>query len=60
MKNIGFDQLSDCLIKAFSGHFKTVLVSGGLTAVEKDLIEKLKKEKYSNPEWNYGRALCLK
>jgi lipoate-protein ligase A len=55
-KDIGFDQLSDCLIKAFSGHFKTILKAGDLTQTERNLAEKLRIEKYSNPEWNHSRA----
>jgi lipoyl(octanoyl) transferase len=48
----GKDHLETVLIRAFSEYFDVRLAEEGLSAKEEEILERLKKEKYENQEWN--------
>jgi lipoyl(octanoyl) transferase len=49
---VGYDRLKQTLQQQFAGQLGATLQSGGLTEQERDLSEKLMKEKYRTDHWN--------
>jgi len=49
---VGYDQLKQTLQQQFAGQLGAELQAGGLTEQERDLSEKLMKEKYRTDHWN--------
>jgi lipoyltransferase/lipoate-protein ligase len=59
-KDISTMQANDVLVKGFRKALNIEPVDGELTLYERELAEKLFKEKYSTKDWNfYGRSLIV-
>lgn len=53
--NLGYEELKSALIKAWQNRFDIELKPGKLISREKELIDKLIKDKYRSRSWNYKR-----
>jgi len=53
-KKVSTEDMEQALVKGFEETFNIRLVDGSLTPYERELAEKLYKEKYLNKQWNNG------
>lgn len=54
-KNVEFDDVCAALAKGFERSLEIELVQGQLSTTEKELAEEIRKDRYTNPEWNHKR-----
>ncbi len=59
-RKVSFAEASEALKSSFPQVFGVKLVEGGLSSEEKALALKLRREKYSTPEWIFNRPSSLK
>lgn len=56
-KNFSLEELTKALIEGYKNAFKTDFLEDELTSYERNLAEKLRKEKYATDNWNlYGEG----
>ena len=54
-KTIEFEEVCSALASGFERSLEIELEKGELTPTEKQLAEEIKKDRYSNPDWNFRR-----
>jgi len=54
-RDIGFDEVCFALAKGFEKGLDIDLEEGELSSTEIELAKEIRKDRYSNPEWNYRR-----
>jgi len=58
-EGISFDLIVDRLIAGFSEYFQVEFCPKAFSDEEMDSIRKIQKERYSNPEWNFGKGVSI-
>ncbi len=54
-RNVPLDEVAEVMLHAFEKALNIELVEDKLTKYELELVEKIKKERYQNPDWNFKR-----